>query len=590
MDADHRFAGWEFASPPSVPSSESVRGRFGYVDGLRGLAIVAVVLYELRHHGIVVASGSLGRLFEEGSRGVDLFFVISGFALALPVLTVLRTEGRAGLDLPRYAVRRLVRIVPAAWVAIAALVLAPAVVSALHHSTLHAVLGALRPPGAILRQLLFLERPRAAPDAFWVVAVALRWYLVFPALLLLWTRRRRAFLGLGAAVVLLDPWTRLHGFGLGELPACMLGIVAADWRVRQAGFARWGLFLAVACGIAGFALETILHGPLFASAPFPADNLGWQAAAFFLLAGAGSLERGRQILEPAALVATGSASFAVALVVEGVAGSMRPVLHALHGSTIRISSAFMPGRPVADALDLLVTGLAVSAAGFALYRGVDRAVTERGPRLRIADRARPFFRSIRAFTRTSGVLVLGRATGEPRYASGTLPAGASYAPPPRGDDGDLTAGRPPSASIDADEALIAAKRRLGEGSAALLADAEYEANRARGAQATPVPFPYDVVPPGLVLPEASASSSGGARDIWMKPRAAAEAPAGAEQRPSTSPPPAPKVVDAETPVAPFRLMPKPEVRPAGAAIRFKVGGTPGLRSGNAEGESGDRDV
>jgi len=103
MDADHRFAGWEFASPPSVPSSESVRGRFGYVDGLRGLAIVAVVLYELRHHGIVVASGSLGRLFEEGSRGVDLFFVISGFALALPVLTVLRTEGRAGLDLPRYS-------------------------------------------------------------------------------------------------------------------------------------------------------------------------------------------------------------------------------------------------------------------------------------------------------------------------------------------------------------------------------------------------------------------------------------------------------------------------------------------------------
>src|SRR3954454_19122612 len=85
------------------------RQRIAALDGLRGLALVAVLAYH-------VAPGP----FPGGFLGVDMFFVLSGFLLT----TLLLGENvRTGtIDRLAYAVRRVRRIAPALLVLLAALV------------------------------------------------------------------------------------------------------------------------------------------------------------------------------------------------------------------------------------------------------------------------------------------------------------------------------------------------------------------------------------------------------------------------------------------------------------------------------------
>lgn len=68
------------------------------VQGLRGIAVLAVVLYHAK-------LGMAG-----GFAGVDVFFVISGFVVARMVLVELATEGR--ISLGRFFARRIRRLVP----------------------------------------------------------------------------------------------------------------------------------------------------------------------------------------------------------------------------------------------------------------------------------------------------------------------------------------------------------------------------------------------------------------------------------------------------------------------------------------------
>jgi peptidoglycan/LPS O-acetylase OafA/YrhL len=80
---------------------------FGSLDGLRALAILAVIW----HHTAGAASGSvLGR---RGFLGVDLFFVISGFLIATLLLREQSASGTIGLE--AFYRRRCLRILPAYW-------------------------------------------------------------------------------------------------------------------------------------------------------------------------------------------------------------------------------------------------------------------------------------------------------------------------------------------------------------------------------------------------------------------------------------------------------------------------------------------
>lgn len=89
------------------------------VDGLRLVAIAAVVLFHL--HTYVIersparvpewASSPISKFLETGRCGVELFFVISGFILALPFAEQ-RLAGAQAVSLRRYYLRRVTRLEP----------------------------------------------------------------------------------------------------------------------------------------------------------------------------------------------------------------------------------------------------------------------------------------------------------------------------------------------------------------------------------------------------------------------------------------------------------------------------------------------
>lgn len=93
--------------------------RFPMIDGLRLLAAGLVLL---SHVAFWTGAGDIdvrGPLLARGDSGVAVFFAISAFLLLRPWL---RAEGD-GVDLRRYAVHRAVRILPAYWVALLAVIL-----------------------------------------------------------------------------------------------------------------------------------------------------------------------------------------------------------------------------------------------------------------------------------------------------------------------------------------------------------------------------------------------------------------------------------------------------------------------------------
>src|SRR5262245_35120117 len=83
------------------------------LDGVRGLAVAAVVIYHF-------APGAL----PAGFLGVDLFFVLSGFLITTLLLGEHRGHGR--IDLPAFWGRRLRRLMPAAVLTLVAITLVSA--------------------------------------------------------------------------------------------------------------------------------------------------------------------------------------------------------------------------------------------------------------------------------------------------------------------------------------------------------------------------------------------------------------------------------------------------------------------------------
>jgi peptidoglycan/LPS O-acetylase OafA/YrhL len=87
---------------PAIGSTASVAGRIDGLDGLRAIAIVAVLLF---HGDLYWARG--------GYLGVDLFFVLSGFLITGLLANEIQSSGR--LHLSRFYWRRAKRLLPAAW-------------------------------------------------------------------------------------------------------------------------------------------------------------------------------------------------------------------------------------------------------------------------------------------------------------------------------------------------------------------------------------------------------------------------------------------------------------------------------------------
>lgn len=202
------------------------------IDGLRAIAVLGVVMYHFVG-AQAIANGHAPPMWANvGARGVDLFFVISGFCLAYPYVGPIGTRSPQ----PRYAtflLRRFVRIAPPYYIALTAFALLaltpfgfPTRVDMAPH--------AFAPLVEYFLDLAFMPPPDPVfNNVFWSLGVEMRWYLLCPLLIALYNRSRFAFGTTIATLYLAQAIFQFDLTDVGTLPAFMLGTIAADILSRE---------------------------------------------------------------------------------------------------------------------------------------------------------------------------------------------------------------------------------------------------------------------------------------------------------------------------------------------------------------------
>jgi peptidoglycan/LPS O-acetylase OafA/YrhL len=109
------------APPPGHP-------RFPLVDSLRAIAALLI----LWGHAIILREGPVDGVFGGLGAGVTVFFVITGFLLYRPYVAA-RVEGRPAPAARDYLRRRLLRIIPAYWLALSVVAIYPGLVAPHDH-------------------------------------------------------------------------------------------------------------------------------------------------------------------------------------------------------------------------------------------------------------------------------------------------------------------------------------------------------------------------------------------------------------------------------------------------------------------------
>jgi peptidoglycan/LPS O-acetylase OafA/YrhL len=107
------------AETDSVGAAAAVVTEFRHIpalDGLRGVAVLAVMFYHLE-----LLVPWLGPISHGGFLGVDIFFVLSGFLITS---VLLKEQSKTGqINLKNFYMRRIFRLIPAYWVFLAVLFL-----------------------------------------------------------------------------------------------------------------------------------------------------------------------------------------------------------------------------------------------------------------------------------------------------------------------------------------------------------------------------------------------------------------------------------------------------------------------------------
>jgi peptidoglycan/LPS O-acetylase OafA/YrhL len=259
-----------------MPNPPDALGRFVFVDALRGLAALGVVIYHFTEANHIPALISalprwIGLIVEHGNLGVPVFFVLSGFVIAHSLYSERVSLPVAG----RFMLRRSLRLDPPYWVAIA-LTLAFAFLSA-------AIIAGKRPPNVSLSQvaahILYLQEALNFPEldtVFWTLCMEIQFYLIYVLMLgvgrndpSLPSQGRRSVLILSVAAVVslmwpygiitAEPW---HGSFLPLWHGFLLGVVAYwSWRYPKlriffCGFALL-VFIAAVAGDSPFSLTCV---------------------------------------------------------------------------------------------------------------------------------------------------------------------------------------------------------------------------------------------------------------------------------------------------------------------------------------------
>ena len=162
-------------SGTSIANKES---RFAAIDGLRGVAclgVVALHCYVLA--GFYPTPFFLDRVLSLGYIGVDLFFVLSGFCLAFPILK----KGWRDFSWKKYLLNRAKRIFPPYWVTLILFYLISKIIFAFSISLLSDKSSLLWNISAsqFLQNILLL-RSNDFILSSWTLPLEWRWYFILP--------------------------------------------------------------------------------------------------------------------------------------------------------------------------------------------------------------------------------------------------------------------------------------------------------------------------------------------------------------------------------------------------------------------------
>ena len=194
---------------PSPVDDQRLHG----LDGLRGLAVLAVVLYHLELPG----------LFEAGFLGVDVFFTLSGFLITTLLLREHAAKGR--VDFYAFYYRRARRLLPVMIALVCAVFAITVMVAPDALDRLVADMPAaylyLSNWWQITSQQSYFEKAGRPPllQHLWSLAVEVQYYIVWPPVLLLLVRWRGAAFAAAVALALAIASTVWMGWICWSLPA-----------------------------------------------------------------------------------------------------------------------------------------------------------------------------------------------------------------------------------------------------------------------------------------------------------------------------------------------------------------------------------
>lgn len=234
------------AAEPPVSSVQTDRAagqsaRLECLDALRGIAALVVFIQHAFSMFPVPARNSLaGVLFRlqhrllSGAAAVDLFFVLSGFVLALPYVGARPKE----MSYADFMIRRITRLYPAYWIAVAVALLMRLTFSARLHATALTHWSAMHWTAPLtVRELLHTVamvlpiNGLALNTVFWSLIVEMQVSLLLPFFILAFgatARIRYSVLILGASVLIST--TMADQSGLQFLPLFILGVTLARHR------------------------------------------------------------------------------------------------------------------------------------------------------------------------------------------------------------------------------------------------------------------------------------------------------------------------------------------------------------------------
>jgi peptidoglycan/LPS O-acetylase OafA/YrhL len=235
-DATPQISGFGGESRTGV----SAAGRFLFLDGLRGVAAMMVVLFHL-HENLRPAVQSwfppaLSTLLLNGNLGVDVFFVLSGFVIAHSV-----SDGeRSWRYLGRFGLRRSIRLDPPLWATILIEIMLIRISLALFPD-----LGTPLPNWPqVLANVTYTQGFLGMPDivpVFWSLTYEVQFYIVLVCSLIL----LHMIPGSGRVVTMLFVAAFFYSLAiwLGVFPSPVRGLFIDRWFQFALGIAAWAVFM-----------------------------------------------------------------------------------------------------------------------------------------------------------------------------------------------------------------------------------------------------------------------------------------------------------------------------------------------------------